>query len=306
MGIAETTRFAIARNREALALAGAVLLSVAFLSGCATASARLDDMEYRTEAELPALHALAFDVDGATIYGQILQPSPLHGANRPCAIICHGFAGFTRWDDVAHDLCRAGIAVIVPHHRGAWGSEGEYTVSGCIRDAEKLAAWAMSDGFAAKYGTAKDKVYIVGHSMGGNSAINAAARLAGVRGVVLLAPCEIGWLAGVKTKDEMTAFLTGEGLHVLKRRSDAAVIDDIYENSEAMRFAKTAGALKDRKVFLATGDYDTVVPPDPLDLFWQALGGESDLHIRKNYRASHSLLGLRRTVAQDLAKFILD
>ena len=155
-----------------------------------------DDGTYATEAELPRIDALIFESDGATIYGQILVPAPKFGAARPCAIFCHGFAGFTRWDDVAHELCRAGIVVIIPHHRGAWGSEGEYTVTGCIRDAENLAAWAMSAETAAKYGIDPTAVWLVGHSMGGNTAVNAAARLPGLKGVVLIAPCDIGFMAG--------------------------------------------------------------------------------------------------------------
>ena len=91
----------------------------------------------------------------------------IDGYEEPCAIICHGFAGFTRWDDVAHDLCRAGIVVIIPHHRGAWGSEGDYLVTGCIRDAEELAKWASSAAFVHQYGTDASAVYLIGHSMGG-------------------------------------------------------------------------------------------------------------------------------------------
>ena len=141
------------------------------------------DENYATEAELPRIDALVFKSEGSLIYGQVLVPSSRFAGARPCVIFCHGFAGFTRWDDVAHDLCRAGVAVVIPHHRGAWGSEGEYTVTGCIRDAENLARWATGADFAAKYQTDTNAVYLVGHSMGGNSVVNAAARMGGVKGL---------------------------------------------------------------------------------------------------------------------------
>ena len=140
------------------------------------------DENYASEAELPRIDALMFKSEGSHVYGQVLVPSAKFAGARPCVILCHGFAGFTRWDDVAHDLCRAGVAVVIPHHRGAWGSEGEYTVTGCIRDAENLARWAMSAETAAKYGLDTNAVYLVGHSMGGNSVVNAAARLEGGAG----------------------------------------------------------------------------------------------------------------------------
>ena len=287
----------IARVIHITSLAIAVLFC-----GCAT---RFADGSFSTEAELPRLDALVFDSDGSTIYGQVLVPSSQFGEKRPCAILCHGFAGFTRWDDVAHDLCRSGIIVVIPHHRGAWGSEGEYTVSSCIRDAENLANWAMGSGFAAKYGADTNAVYFIGHSMGGNSVVNASARVKGVRGVALVAPCDIGYMASVMSKDKMLAFLLGEGLTVLKRTSDDAVVDDIYDNAAAMRFTNTAKSLSGRKVFLATGEYETVVPNEPLDEFWAALPEDVGRHERKTYRCGHSMMGCRRELAAALADFIL-
>ena len=91
------------------------------LCGCVDCGA-FRGLDYADRGELPRLDALALDSDGSAIYGQVLVPSSKFERPRPCAIICHGFAGFTRWDDVAHDLCRAGIVVVIPHHRGAWGS----------------------------------------------------------------------------------------------------------------------------------------------------------------------------------------
>lgn len=259
---------------------------------------------YATEAELPRIDALIFESDGATIYGQILVPAPKFGTARPCAIFCHGFAGFTRWDDVAHELCRAGIVVVIPHHRGAWGSEGEYTVTGCIRDAENLAAWAMSAETAAKYGIDPTAVWLVGHSMGGNTAVNAAARLPGLKGVVLIAPCDIGFMAGRMEKDELKNFLIGEGMHALHRASDDAIVEDIFANAENMRFTRAAKSFAGKRVFLVTGEYDLTVPTEPLDAFWAALPDDTTRK-REQYHSGHSLMGSRLTFAGELKEFIL-
>ena len=287
-------------------LANILLAVVALcLGGCVDCGA-FRDPDYAARAELPRLDALALDSDGSAIYGQVLVPSSKFEGPRPCAIICHGFAGFTRWDDVAHDLCRAGIVVVIPHHRGAWGSEGDYTVSGCIRDAENLAAWAMSRETSSKYGIDPKAVYLVGHSMGGNSVIHAAARDVRIRGVALIAPCDIGYMAERMTKKDLTAFLVGEGLHVLHRKSDEAVVDDILANARAMRFANAAKSVGGRKVFLATGDYYAVVSIEPLDALWRQLPNDPKRHVRMRYRADHSLMGVRRALAQALAGFILE
>ena len=261
--------------------------------------------QYASEAELPRIEALAFKSEGSMIYGQILVPSAKFAGARPCVIFCHGFAGFTRWEDVAHGLCRAGIAVVIPHHRGAWGSEGEYTVSGCIRDAENLARWVMDAETAMKYGFDTNAVYLVGHSMGGNSVVNAAARLKGVRGVALVAPCDIGFMAQQMSRETLKSFLIGEGMHVLRRASDDSIVDDIISNAAEMRFAKAAKALNGKKVFLVTAEYDRTVPSKPLDEFWAALSDNVQKH-RRIYRAGHSLMGARLTFAADLKDFILD
>ncbi len=285
----------------------AAVSTALMLAGCASAPARrvIDDAPFSSEAELPRLEALVFKSNGSTIYGQILVPSSAFKAPRPCAVLCHGFAGFTRWDDVAHDLCRAGIAVVIPHHRGAWGSEGEYSVTGCIEDAENLAQWTMSPSFAEKYGTATNSVFLIGHSMGGNSVLNAAAKVPGVKGVALIAPCDIGYMAGVKTKRDMHMFLVGEGLHALRCKSDKAVVEDIYENASTMRFEKVAKSLPCKGVFLATGVYDKTVPQIPLVDFWSELPDAVTRRVRKSYRAGHGLMGCRRDLAADLADFIL-
>ena len=262
------------------------------------------DENYASEADLPRIDALVFKSEGSQIYGQVLVPSARFAGARPCVIFCHGFAGFTRWDDVAHDLCRAGIAVVIPHHRGAWGSEGEYTVSGCIRDAENLARWVMGAETAAKYGLDTNAVYLAGHSMGGNSVVNAAARLEGVRGVVLVAPCDIGFMAQRMDRAALKDFLSGEGMPVLRRASDDSIVDDILSHAADMRFVRAAPALKGKKVFLATGAYDRTVPTEPLDAFW-ALLDDGVQKLRRTYRAGHSLMGVRCAFAVELKEFIL-
>ena len=140
--------------------------------------------------------------------------------------------------------------------------------------------------------------------MGGNSVVNAAARMGGVKGVALIAPCDIGFMSEQMRRDELTRFLIGEGLHVLHRASDEAVVDDIERNAASMRFSLAAKSLAGVGVFLATGEYDAVVPTKPLDMFWDALPNDGARRVRKSYRATHSLMGCRRALARDLVEFI--
>ena len=73
-----------------------------------------------------------------------------------------------------------------------------------------------------------------------------------------------------------------------------------------MRFANAVKLIGDRKVFLATGDYDAVVPSEPLDALWRQLPNDSKRHVRIRYRADHSLMGVRRALAKALVNFMFD
>jgi hypothetical protein len=140
--------------------------------------------------------------------------------------------------------------------------------------------------------------------MGGNSVVNAAARLEGVRGVALVAPCDIGFMAQRMDREALKRFLTEEGMQVLRRTSDDSIVDDIFSNAAAMRFVRAAKSLGGKKVFLAIAEYDKTVPTEPLDEFWTKLGDGVDKR-RRTYRAGHSLMGARLVFAADLKNFIL-
>lgn len=126
---------------------------------------------------LPDYTTLDFVSNGSHIYGEIMWPSANFDKPHPCVIMLHGFPGTARNNDISHALCRIGCVVIVPHNRGAWGSQGKYLITNCTEDAYNLAEYAHSEEFARKYDVAPDQIYLLGHSMGANSALNAGKKL---------------------------------------------------------------------------------------------------------------------------------
>ena len=131
---------------------------------------------------------LCFECCGAELYGEIMWPDGSFGGRRPCVILAHGYPGVARNDDLAFALRRIGCVVVTVHHRGAWGSQGKYLVSNCVQDIVALCAHVRSPDFCRTYRTDPDALFLVGHSMGGNSVLQAARQVKGVRGLVLLAP----------------------------------------------------------------------------------------------------------------------
>jgi len=292
----------------------AVFAAAFLLAGCAGTGSLVLKTEnlFRDEispdpARLPNLDALIFKSGGSEIYGQVLKPDRSYGENRPCVLFFHGFAGFTRFDDIGQALCRAGCVVLIVHHRGAWGSQGKYSVSNCVGDAVDLIRYVRSAAFRNKYHTDAGSVYLVGHSMGGNTVLNAAVRSPGVRGIIMLAPCDIGTMVLKTSKAKMRTFLEENGLGVLRTDGFEAVYDDLVDHAADYAFPHAAGQLQNTSLLLITGELDSCISNDMLKVFYEAAGKNRKLPLcqHKNYRTEHGLMGSRVRITCDIADFIL-
>ena len=284
------------------------------LAGCASTSpARLKtenlfrDDSVQTAKTVSDYDALVFKSGGSEIYGQILIPDRSFGARRPCVLMFHGFAGFGRFDDIGQALCRTGCVVLIPHHRGAWGSQGKYSVSNCVQDAVGLVKYVKSPEFQKKYHIDPDAVFLIGHSMGGNTVLNAAAEVPGVRGIVMLAPCDIGTMYRQTPKDKMKFFLVDNGLEVLRTDGFEAVYADLGRHAEQYAFPNAAKKLKNVRLFLVTGEWDTCISNDLLKVFYDATRSNKTLPSCsfKSYPARHGLMGVRTELSKDIADFIV-
>ena len=252
--------------------------------------------------------ALVFKSNGAEIYGQILKPQFFAGAKRPCVMIFHGFAGFGRFDDVGQALCRFGCVVLIPHHRGAWGSGGKYTVSNCVQDAVNLIRYVRTPEFRKKYHIDPDAIFLIGHSMGGNTVLNAATELPGVRGIVMLAPCDIGTMYRRIPKEEMKKFMIENGLEVLHTDGFEAVYGDLARHASGYAFPNAAKKLKNIGLLLVTGEADTCISNDLPEKFYAAACENRSIpnRARRSYPTGHGLMGARIQLSRDIADFIIE
>ena len=76
-----------------------------------------------------------------------------------------------------------GVASFSLYFSGAWGSEGEYTFSGLVPQAEAALKY-----LAGLYFVDRRRLGAFGFSMGGWAALNLAANRPSLRGVVAVAP----------------------------------------------------------------------------------------------------------------------
>ena len=144
-----------------------------FLSTLIAASSVGQDRDYDPVAEdLPVVDydhpatalETGFDVDGSHVNATffLAQGEGPH----PSVVLLHGFPGYEKHFDLAHAMRRAGWNVLIFHYRGAWSSEGSFSLPTGLEDVAAAIAWVRAQ--ASENGRVDpDKVAVVGHSLGG-------------------------------------------------------------------------------------------------------------------------------------------
>jgi len=113
----------------------------------------------------PRAEELAFQSKGSRLNGFLY----LAGGKgpHPTVILLHGFPGNERNGDIAQALRRAGINAFVFSYRGAWGSEGTFSLANSLEDVASAIEFVRSDSSVRAFGIDPRRVSLVGHSMGG-------------------------------------------------------------------------------------------------------------------------------------------
>jgi pimeloyl-ACP methyl ester carboxylesterase len=120
----------------------------------------------------------------------------------PVVLLFHGIPGCERNFDLAHFLRRAGFHVLVFHYSGSWGSDGDYSLTHDLEDANTALDWLLAD---EAHGIDKHRIYAVGHSLGGFVCAHLTACRTEIRAGVLLMPCDIGRLPQIAAENPRAA-----------------------------------------------------------------------------------------------------
>ncbi len=115
---------------------------------------------------------------------------------KPTLLLLHGLPGNERNLDLAQAARRAGWHVLTFTYRGAWGSEGTFSIQHAISDAATALMFLRSAEAANRYGVDASRIILAGHSMGGYAAAHIAANDPPgdppLAGVILLDAWDIG------------------------------------------------------------------------------------------------------------------
>lgn len=263
------------------------------------------DPEELDPTALPDYTTLDFISNGSHIYGEIMWPAKNFPKPHPCVIMLHGFPGTARNDDISHALCRIGCVVIVPHNRGAWGSQGKYLITNCIEDAVNLAEYAHSKEFTEKYNVDPDQIFLLGHSMGANSALNAGRKLDWIRGIIMLTPYDPTRYLN-RAKESYFRSLLEEG-KILQSDGINAIYEDVVVNKDEIAHPKAFEQVQDKNMIVIGGTYDSVSPINEMILpLWKLLENHKTNAVQKRleYPTEHGLFGRRINVINEIANFI--
>lgn len=258
---------------------------------------------------LSSYGAFDFVSHGSHVYGQIMWPELNFATKRPCVIMFHGYPGTARHDDMLHALVRMGCVTVSPHFRGAWGSQGKYSITNCIEDAQAIAEYVHGEEFSTRYNVDPDRIYIMGHSMGGNTCIHVTNDLPWVRGTILLAPFDPTYFVRNGRMDDQH-FVLQDG-YPLHYDGVEGICKNIEDNLDRLIFDSDLEkmARENRNVLCIVGDADIIAPPqDMVQPIWDRICSDKFPGIRPllYLHTDHDLFGQRIIATEAIAEFICE
>ena len=255
--------------------------------------------------QLPGYRIVKIDSHGAELYLYVLFPDGTFEGLRPCVLQFHGFPGFVKNQDLAQAMRRMGCVVVMPFHRGAWGSGGTYSFTHLIEDALVVADWVRSPEVLKEYRIDPDRIMTVGHSMGGHTTLNAAKQLPWLRGMVLLAPYDLSYAFRTNRLPELLALIKAGG--ILKVDSSTSLLEDAVEHYGEYALETAFDAVKDKPLLFIGATEDALAPPaDMIGPIWEKLQGHSTEAKQEYllYPSTHGFDSHRNTLIRDVCHFV--
>lgn len=179
----------------------------------------------------------------------------------PAILICHGFPGCEQLVDLAQAFRRIGFHVMTFHYSGSWGSDGSYSFENCIGDAETVLDYMLAH---SELSIDMDRLFLLGHSLGGFVSAQLFAARREVRACALIAPADFGEMCILSDKLSQVkralkeAF--AEGSEWLKGTDGETLWEEIYNNRNRYRFSSLAEKFLDRPLLLQGSKKDVITP----------------------------------------------
>jgi pimeloyl-ACP methyl ester carboxylesterase len=291
-----------------------LLLCVAFAPAHAHDGAMVDDTQSKGDPQGEAkatMESMQIPSHGSPMNALVYVAA---GAGpHPAVILLHGFPGNERNLDLAQDIRRAGWDVLYFNYRGSWGSPGDFSFSHGIDDVAAAIAYLRKPENARRLRLDPSRIVLVGHSMGGFMAVQAASVDPAIKGVGMISAADLGEMLGqMQTQGsradavkKMSALLANEGMAPLSGCTPDGLAQELSDHASGWLFRSKVGAIKGRPVFVMTSD-DGLAPVN--DAFAAALRHAGDtqvtvLHLPTDHAYSDKRTELSQALLQWLATF---
>lgn len=225
----------------------------------------------------------------------------------PTVVLLHGFPGNERNLDLAQALRRMGFNTLYFQYRGAWGASGQFRFTQLPDDAVAVLDYLRDPERVKALRVDPQALSVLGHSLGGFTALAAGAKDKDLQCVVALSPANLGlWKNAMKASGDATALRLkpyAESLFMLRGLTGDRMAEELLAADSAQLDTTGFGpGLQGKSVLMLVGAEDAVTPAatmfDPAVAAYTALGG-IDLTARKisgDHSFSWSRVALTRTV----------
>jgi pimeloyl-ACP methyl ester carboxylesterase len=292
------------RNR----LFSAVMIGLFAVGGASAQTAAITTDPAPDKAAPAAMQSFQLPSHGALLNAFLYVASGK--GPHPVVLLLHGFPGNERNLDLAQALRRAGYDVLYFNYRGSWGSPGSFSFGNSIEDVLAAAAYMREPANAAKFRADPTKIVVVGHSMGGFMALNAAAQDPAITGVVTVSAADLGTgkLKGVPAQYRdaavkgLAARLLQEGMAPLAGCTPESLGLEVFNNAAKWTFVALAPKLATRPVLVITSNDGLASGSDEFVAAMKKIGDTQvkAIHIADDHSYSAHRIALEQDVLEAL------
>lgn len=225
----------------------------------------------------------------------------------PTILLSHGFPGIEKNFDLAQALRRIGFHVVLYHYSGSWGSDGAYSYTNDLEDADTLLHFIETN---KTYGFDKERLFAVGHSVGGFVTAHLFAAHPELKAAVLLAPCDLGGVVALAENTEAKRLLMDifeMGPSWLNGTSPAALYEEVSTHQASFRIGALLERFANRPLYCLGAAQDESCPPEEHCLPWvEELKGIGGAVVYEALDTDHSFSDTRLQMIEKTAKFLAE
>ncbi len=218
----------------------------------------------------------------------------------PTVVFFHGLPGNEKNQDLAQAVRRAGWNAVMFSYRGSWGSPGKFRFSGNLEDADAVLAFVEDPANARKYGFDAKHLVVVGHSMGGWVAAQAAAHHPELAGAAMISAADMGRI-GTMPRAQVVAGMR-DGMESLAGTDPQRMANELAAGSARWSFDAAAPRLAKMPMLILTSDDGFAMFSDGLA---EKLRSEGNMRVATLHRATdHSWSDSRIALATALLEWL--